>query len=100
MGVSGEISSVDSYRGALVFRSRTFPGMALGGMVILHEAYPDEWIAHEFGHLQQEKQLGALYIPLVGLVSVGGNLINMVFGYSDRSYLDRWPENWAAILAL
>ena len=94
LGVSGNIESVSQYRDAFVFRNTgILTGVGVGGFIILNESYPDFVVKHEYGHLGQERELGALYLPLVALPSITWNLLSRagVLPWSD--YYNRWPEN-------
>jgi hypothetical protein len=55
----------------------------------------DTTIAHEYGHSRQSRYLGPLYLFTVGIVSVFWNLLARKNDYINRTYYQRWPENWA-----
>lgn len=58
-------------------------------------------LKHEHGHQVQSKYLGPLYLIVVGIPSLCGNIIDMVFHKKWTSekrrkwYYSRFPENWA-----
>jgi len=91
LGVSGLIDEVQFYGGTMVVVPDTGQrwGLALGGIVFHTEANNPVWgykaIKHEIGHLEQERLLGPLYIPLVGIPSVLCTL----------THTHGWPETWA-----
>ena len=93
LGVSGLVDDVQFHGGTMVVVPRGERwGLALGGVVFTTEANDPFWgpkiIAHERGHLEQERILGALYLPIVGIPSIIGRL--------SQTYA--WPETWATEL--
>ena len=60
-------------------------GFQIGGLIIS----PDKDIKHEYGHYEQEKKLGILYLPIVGTCSLLGNTL------FRKSYGEIWTEKWA-----
>jgi hypothetical protein len=80
-------------------------GISLGNYIILDYWYcgrdSRQIIYHEYGHSRQSLILGWLYLPLVGLPSIIGNIWDRLFHKkwsSDRRekwYYSRYPENWA-----
>ena len=55
----------------------------------------DRTIAHEYGHCRQSEMLGPLYLLIVGIPSLGFNLISRKSMKFALKYYDRYPENWA-----
>ena len=95
MGVFGEIDHVEVYQGVLVFRTNTVVSVAVGGFIAVHKWLIPRAVEHEYGHHDQEEQLGALYLPIVALPSVALN-VAVILGLVDpRSYYLMWPESWA-----
>lgn len=75
LGVTGGIETISSYRDTLVIVPVFEAAFAFGGMIVSSyedgEIYEPGWVAmHEYGHLQQERQYGIFYIPLVVLPSL------------------------------
>ena len=77
-------------------------GVSLGSYIILDEAwkYVSEHsllitIFHEQGHQKQSKILGPLYLVVVGIPSVLGNIWARIKHKNSDWYYSRYPENWA-----
>jgi hypothetical protein len=58
-------------------------------------------VRHELGHSLQSRYLGPLYLFVVGIPSIYGNLVNRGkhrnWTASEKAlwYYNRFPENWA-----
>lgn len=87
--------------------NKSWSGVSLGDFIIFaDEDFADEdSVKHEYGHHKQSLYLGWLYLILIGLPSVAGNLWDRV-AHKDWSYKDRekwyytklpW-EHWADVL--
>lgn len=83
-----------------------FPGASLGRYIFLINelATDDDTNKHEYGHSRQSTILGWLYLPIVGLLSAGGNLYDRCFhtpnqGWSyaeaKKWYYNQFIEKWA-----
>ena len=81
-------------------------GISLGDYIILDywyygRGYFQQIVAHEYGHSRQSLILGWLYLPLVGLPSLIGNIWDRLFhkkwssDQREKWYYSRYPENWA-----
>lgn len=81
-------------------------GVSLGDYIILDYWYcgkecSRQVVSHEYGHSRQSLILGWLYLPLVGLPSVIGNIWDRLFHKNwtgeqrEKWYYSRYPENWA-----
>lgn len=78
-------------------------GVALGEQIVIswmiYSIIPGV-VRHEYGHVQQSRILGPLYLPTVALASIAMNIISRVslacgrYGFASH-YYNRWPENWA-----
>lgn len=67
--------------------------VSLGDFIILNGyCYTENTVKHERGHQKQSKILGWLYLPLIGLPSVIGNLIHRLIKFDY--YSQPW-EAWA-----
>ena len=88
------------------FKSLFRSGISLGDYIILDYWYcgrecSRQAVAHEYGHSRQSLILGWLYLPLVGLPSIIGNIWDRLFhkNWTDdqrnKWYYNRYPENWA-----
>lgn len=52
-------------------------------------------IRHEIGHTKQSLYLGWLYLLVVGIPSLLGNIYSRIFKKSSEWYYSRFPESWA-----
>jgi len=83
-------------------------GVSLGDYIILDKWYVGRdcvnTICHEHGHQKQSLILGWLYLPLVGLPSILGNVWDRLFHKKwtsqrrEKWYYSRYPERWADVL--
>lgn len=53
-------------------------GISLGQYVIVRHKYYVDALNHEYGHTKQSKYLGPLYLLVIGLPSLIGNLIDRI----------------------
>lgn len=67
-------------------------GVSLGCHIIVNEACSQNTLKHELGHCFQSLYLGWLYLPLIGLPSAIGNLLNRFIKFDY--YKQPW-EKWA-----
>lgn len=86
------------YRGQQVYIYDKFPGGISLGYYVLLDYNRYDWnnktirislknsIKHEAGHGVQSKWLGPLYLPTVGLLSGGHNIICRIKDYYNKSY--------------
>lgn len=76
-------------------------GISLGNYIILHNASMGNDKLHEYGHSRQSRMLGPLYLPVIGLPSIIGNLFDQAFHShwtyerSARWYYSLPWEAWA-----
>lgn len=77
-------------------------GVSLGDTIIIDSMYYDaaDWalykcIYHEYGHQRQSKILGPLYLILIGLPSLLGNLVFRLFKINSKYYYKQPWEWWA-----
>lgn len=66
-------------------------GVSLGRYVIFRGFFNATDKKHEQGHQKQSFYLGWLYLPLIGLPSVIGNLLNRVIDF------DYYKQPWEAL---
>ena len=87
--------------------NKTWSGVSLGDYIVFSlEEFADEInVRHEYGHHKQSLMLGPLYLIVIGLPSLLGNLWDK-FAHTNWSCLDRivWyytqpHEHWADSLA-
>lgn len=91
--------------GDIVFyRTHLMPsGISLGKYVIMRHAWTSHYKAyrHEFGHTKQSKMLGPLYLFVIGIPSLVGNIIDRLFhkkwSYEKQEtwYYNQPWEKWA-----
>jgi len=101
---TGRIEAVERHEGRWVSRVPGI-GISLGHYVFYFEggnpAFPPDPLmrAHELGHTHQSRRLGPLYLPLVGLPSVGRVAYAFVHlkltGRRWMGYYDGYPERQA-----
>lgn len=52
-------------------------------------------VLHEYGHQLQSRFLGPLYLLIVGIPSLIGNIYSRIKKKDNKWYYSRFPENWA-----
>lgn len=78
-------------------------GISLGDTIVIDSMYYDaisdnalfKCIYHEHGHQKQSRMLGPLYLILIGLPSLLGNLVFRLFKINSRYYYKLPWEAWA-----
>ena len=70
-------------------------GVSLGNYIIFGGFFNSTDRKHEKGHQKQSLYLGPLYLIIIGLPSVTGNLLNRVIRFDY--YRQPW-EHWADVL--
>lgn len=75
-------------------------GISLGNFIFLDKIYlgmtsVQKDIQHEHGHSIQSKYLGPLYLLIIGLPSLVGNIISRIFLLDSRWYYNQPWEKWA-----
>lgn len=86
-----------------IYLSRKMPsGISLGKYIIIHPSCASEvTIQHEYGHCLQSRKLGWLYLIVIGLPSLLGNIYDRLFhkNYdlveSYKWYYNQPWEKWA-----
>ena len=78
----------------------SFFGVSLGNYVIfgdMNDRYipVEQTIMHEYGHQRQSKILGPLYLILIGIPSLLGNIVFRLFKIDSRHYYKLPWEAWA-----
>ena len=74
-----------------------YSGVSLGNYIIFDDRIyiSDNDIAHEHGHQIQSLYLGPLYLIVIGLPSVIGNIIARIFHKDSKWYYNQPWEKWA-----
>ena len=71
-------------------------GISLGDYIILARKNRDyKTIRHEHGHQKQSRMLGPLYLIVIGLPSLLGNVYSRIFHKSAKWYYKQPWEAWA-----
>lgn len=72
-------------------------GISLGDYIIFDSRIElsEIDVLHEYGHQLQSRFLGPLYLLIVGIPSLIGNIYSRIKNKSDDWYYSRFPENWA-----
>lgn len=79
---------------------RIHGGVSLGPWLFCHEDMVEKGVLHhEYGHYRQSLILGPLYLPLVGLPSIGWAIVKKMGFFETVSYYDFPTERWADRLA-
>ena len=77
-------------------------GMTLGSYIqsLNLQANPElnGTFAHEYGHTIQSRKLGIAYLPIVGVPSLIGSVVEKIPG-SNHKHNNEWYEVWANILS-
>lgn len=80
-------------------------GISLGDYIILDEIYNHlsnktlfDTIKHQYGHQLQSKKYGWLYLIIISLPSLCGNIVSRIFNKSDEWYYSQLWERDADIL--
>lgn len=71
--------------------------VSLGTFLIFDSrvCFSENAIRHEIGHTKQSFRLGWLYLPVIGIPSLIGNIYSRIFNKTTDWYYSRFPENWA-----
>lgn len=85
------------------FKSWFRSGVSLGDIIILDNIYDKsvsirtlyDAVYHEHGHQKQSRILGPLYLILIGIPSLLGNLVFRLFKINSKYYYKQPWERWA-----
>lgn len=88
------------------FKKKFFKsGISLGDYIILDEIYNKlsvkilyDSVKHEHGHQLQSQKYGWLYLIIIGLPSLCGNIVSKIFNKSNEWYYSQPWEHEADIL--
>ncbi len=72
-------------------------GISLGSYIIFDGRIEisETDVLHEYGHQLQSRMLGPLYLLIVGIPSLIGNIYSRIKKKDEKWYYSRFPENWA-----
>ncbi len=68
--------------------------MSLGRYVILGSKYTSDDVNHEIGHTFQSRYLGPLYLIIIGLPSILGNIYDRCFHTEKRGWSWNRSAKW------
>ena len=92
VGVSGD-AGVEFHRGVMVMPAPAQDmAFAVGGFIFSPTTEYESLLDHEYGHLEQEKFLGGLYLVVVGIPSM------LSVATNPRAHNRMWFEQWATEL--
>ena len=77
------------------FTSEMPSGISLGNYIIMNRQDREDGMRHEYGHTIQSRYLGWLYLLVIGLPSLCGNIWDRIFCKGDRWYYNQPWEKWA-----
>ena len=100
LGVAGSVDSMTPYRDAFVIRTEVSQGgAAFGGFIFTSATNTDAALMdHEYGHLLQNRAMGAAGLPLLTIGSVTAALLYSTGILTPAQYDNAWPEAWATEL--
>ena len=88
------------YNGMKIRICKTFPsGISLGNYIIVNK-YPfgreNGWndIKHEYGHHLQSLKLGCLYLLVIGIPSLLGNIYDRIFHTKENGWTPEQSYKW------
>jgi len=70
-------------------------GLSLGNYIFIHRAYGEKVKNHELGHSVQSRRLGPLYLLIIGLPSLIGNIYDRKYKKGSAWYYKQPWEAWA-----
>jgi len=92
--IFGNVRDVDYYRQATMVetRSKNWGGITIGTYITVQSGtdIKSPLFMHEYGHVLQSNILGPLYLPAVGLTSIGN-----AAGWWGGEHTEFWTEKWA-----
>lgn len=83
------------------YTSEMRSGISLGDYIIMHREDKEDGMRHEYGHTIQSRYLGPLYLLVIGLPSLCGNIYDSIahkhwpYEKSCRWYYNQPWEKWA-----
>lgn len=91
----------DGTKGDIYFKPLFGSGVSLGNYIILDTEYLhyltiiDDSLNHEHGHQKQSMYLGPLYLIVIGIPSMLGNIYSRIFHKDSEWYYKQPWEAWA-----
>jgi hypothetical protein len=99
--LAGKLGGAIYYRDSRIFLVSANFGVSLGDYIFLFQTCNETDRAHEYGHCIQSRFFGPLYLLIIGLPSLLGNIWDRLFhrAWSPAQRIDwyyrRYPEHWA-----
>lgn len=87
--------------GKRVYSTKHNFGVSLGKYIITDNFGWGDTVKHEYGHCLQSEKLGWLYLVIIGLPSIAGNLYDRIahrnwnYKFRDKWYYSQPWEAWA-----
>jgi len=69
-------------------------GISLGNYIIMNREDKEDGMKHEYGHTIQSRMLGPLYLLVVGIPSLCGNMYDRLFHTEERGWSYRESYEW------
>lgn len=69
-------------------------GISLGQYIIVRHRYYINDLNHEYGHTKQSKYLGWLYLIVIGLPSLLGNIYDRLFHTKSKGWTTKESYKW------
>lgn len=95
LGVAGKMADVNVTPNGIMAKTDSIPSFALGGVGYYTGNRGGTVYQHELGHLEHEKELGSLYLPMAGLSSLYGNVMHLLGKLDREGYYGMWTEREA-----
>lgn len=104
LAIYNNAKRVDDFEDVCVYKTnKMLSGVSLGKYIILHPlCFTDETtLKHEYGHCLQSRRLGWLYLIVIGLPSLLGNIYDRLFHKNwdceeaYKWYYNQLWEKWA-----
>jgi hypothetical protein len=91
----GKVESVAEFSDRVIITVYLRMGLSLGRYIFVHQSYGENTIKHEQGHSVQSLFLGPLYLLLIGLPSLSGNIYDRKYKKGPSWYYKQPWEAWA-----
>jgi len=92
---AGKVAYVADWQGNVFIGVDILMGLSLGMYIFAHQSCGETTKKHEYGHTLQSRRLGWLYLLVIGLPSLCGNIYSRIF-HKDSAWYYRQPwEAWA-----
>ena len=93
--LAGKVVYVAENSNCLFIGLDVFIGLSLGRYIFVHQSYGEKTLKHEQGHSVQSLFLGPLYLLVIGLPSLSGNIYDRICHKGPAWYYRQPWEAWA-----